>query len=167
LQNLAQNLGAIEEALPPSLLEAESLLRNHNPRNVVAPLRVAQAALEHPPAVAEETARQIQVALRLQKDWEGLLRARELVRSEIQRGKECLEQVRYNLENLRRKMADWPAYERICGYNPLAEYMKRIDAKERILQFLPGWLEQREQQLANLTRKIEDCAHQNGLEHLL
>ncbi len=162
-----ENISSKRPGLAQGLFEAESLFRNMDPRDLVAPLRTAQAAIAQAPALAEETAREIEVALRLQENWEAWLAAREMLRNEVQRGRECLEQVRRELQELRWKLEAWPAYERICGHNPLAHYLQSLDAKERIERFLPAWLEQREEQLAALNTKMATCARQNGLEHLL
>ncbi len=72
-----------------------------------------------------------------------------------------------DLAVLRGRLEDWPACERICGLNQLPEYMQSLAASERIEQFLPGWLKRREERLHALGRKMERCARQNGLEHLL
>jgi hypothetical protein len=154
--------------IPPAcLLEAESLIRNMDPRNLVASLRGAHASIAQFPELPPATTAQIEVALRLQEQWESWLTARELLRDESKRGRDYLEQVRHELHEMRGELEDWPACERICGYNPVAQLLQAIDAKERIERFLPSWLERRDQQLASLTRKMEACARQNGLEHLL
>ena len=54
--------------LQPELLAAQSLLLNMDPRNLVAPLRVVQASRARLPDLAEETAKEIQVALRIQEN---------------------------------------------------------------------------------------------------
>jgi len=152
---------------PGRFFAAESLLRNTDPRNLVAPLREARAAMAHAPASPEKTARELQNAVGLQEKWEAWLLEREVFRNDIQRGRECLQEIRTELVSLRAQLADWPACERICGHNPLSELLQSIVTKERIEEFLPIWLENREQQLAALKLKMEACAQQNGLEHLL
>ena len=99
-----------------------------DPRNLVAPLRVAQASRARLPDLAEETAKEIQVALRIQENWDAWLAERELLRNETERGKDCLAQARRELEELRWKLEHWPAFERICGqtlspsiYKPLMQ----------------------------------------------
>jgi hypothetical protein len=150
-----------------NIFEAESLLRNIDPRNLVAPLRKAQAAISHAPAMLEKSAPDLRTAVDLQEQWEGWMLQRELLRNDIQRGKECLQEVRRELSTLRTQLGCWPAYERICGYNPLSELLQSIRAKECIEQFLPEWIESREQQLAALNLQMKPCAQQNGLEHLI
>lgn len=85
---------------------------------------------------------------------------RDQMRSEIRRGRECLEQVKGELAALRARLDDWPGYELVCGKNPMLDYMQAIAAKERIEQFLPGWLKDREEQLRALDLKIERHARQ-------
>jgi hypothetical protein len=162
-----QAAASSNQRLQPELLAAQSLLMNMDPRNLVEPLRVAQASRARLPDLAEETAKEIQVALHLQQDWDAWLAQRELLRIDAERGRDCLAQSRRELEELRWKLEHWPAYERTCGHNPLAQYLQAIDARERIEKFLPCWIERCEDQLATLTSKMEACARQNGLEHLL
>jgi hypothetical protein len=156
-----------QAVFPISRFEAESLLRNIDPRNLVAPLREAKTAIAHTPALLEQTSDDLQMAAGVQERWETWLLDRELLRNDIQRGKECLQEIRRDLVALKNQLADWPAYERICGYNPLSQLLQSIVAKECIEQFLPGWLQGREKELAALAVKMEACARQNGLEHLL
>jgi hypothetical protein len=89
------------------------------------------------------------------------------LRDEITRGREYLEQVRGDLAAARARLEEWTTYERVCGKNPVLDYLQNIEAKERLEQFLPGWVERREQQLATLDNELERCARQNGLQHLL
>jgi len=103
----------------------------------------------------------------LQEKWEGWLVRRELLRNEIKRGKEVLDQVRQELAETREQIEEWPSFERICGKNPLMDYMQLLSGKERIEQFLPQWLERKESQLTGLDQQMERCAKENGLEHLL
>ncbi len=153
--------------LPLSLLQAESLLRNMDPHNLVAPLRKAQASLDHFPEMGEVTEIEIGMGLQLQQKWDAWLTFREMLRKDTERGRDYLQQVRRELDELRSELERWPMYEGVCGYNPVAEFLQAIDAKERIERFLPPWLERREQQLASLTSQMEACARQNVLEHLL
>jgi len=105
--------------------------------------------------------------LSLQEKWEGWLVRRELLRNDLKRGKELLDNTQRELAQLRSQLEEWPAYERVCGKNPIMDYMQAIAAQERIEQFLPAWLKRRETELATLNRALEECARQNGLEHLL
>jgi hypothetical protein len=61
-------------------------------------------------------------------------------------------------------LSDWAAYERICGRNPLPDLIQALVIKERMEQFLPEWIKQQEEQIAELTRKMEPCAQHNGFE---
>jgi hypothetical protein len=91
----------------------------------------------------------------------------EQLRNEIRRGQECLDQVRKELATIRARLEDWPSFEKHCGHNPLLDYMHKIEAQERLERFLPGWLNRREQQLRAITRNLDRCAKQNGVEHHL
>jgi len=146
-------------------IEVQSLLRNLDHRNLVTPLR-EQAGLtaNHGDGVC---ARQWRAALALQHHWDAWLAQREVLRSDIKRGRECLEHTHKELAGLRANLEDWVGYERICGRNPLPEDMQLLAAKERIEQFLPGWLKRRAAQLHALNHQMEQCAKQHGLEHLL
>ena len=148
-------------------MQVERLFRNSEKSNLVAPLREAQGALareDWPEEVADEKRL---AALALQEQWDAWAIQRDRLRSEIKRGRECLETVQNEVVALRTHLEEWPAYERICGQNPLPEYMQSLAARERIEQFLPGWLKRREEQLQALACKMEQCARQNGVEHLL
>jgi len=148
-------------------MEMECLIRNFDQKDLVAPLRNASSALAGTGKSKQQVEEKRRAALALQEQWEALLTRRELLKSEIKRGKECLQQVQQELATLKDQLEEWPAFERICGKNPLGEYMQAITSKERIEKFLPGWLKRQEEQLQTLSRKIERCAKQNGLEHLL
>ena len=87
--------GAIESGVSDlAAIEIESLLRNMDERNVVAPLREAHAAVHRAGAVNGEGVRKGRAAIALQEQWNGWLAERETLREEIKRGKECLERVR-------------------------------------------------------------------------
>ena len=149
----------------PIEIEIESLFRNFDHRNLVAPLREVHAVRSH--RAPDGSVEKQRAALDLQEKWEGWLVQRELLRSEIKRGKELLEQTKRELAGLRGRLEEWPDYERVCGKNPLLDYMQAIIAHERLEQFLPVWLQRRETQLTSLSRTLENCARENGLEHLL
>jgi hypothetical protein len=155
------------ETFPHEVFEAQSFLRNNDPRNLVAPLRQAKFVLADTAALPAQTARELQQAVLLQDQWEALLAERELLRNDIQRGREGLNEVRRDLITLWAQLAEWPAYERICGHNPLPDLVQSISVRERIEEFLPGWIARREDQLATLNLKMEACAQNNGLAHLL
>src|SRR5262245_40907556 len=110
------------QTLPPGLFEAAAAVRNIDPHNLVAQLREVQRIIAKA-SVGEETAKEIQVAVRLQDQWEAWLVERELLRNETQRGRECLEQIRRELAGLRQQLEEWPVHERICGHNPLPDYL--------------------------------------------
>jgi hypothetical protein len=151
----------------PSEIEVACFVRNFDQKNLVAPLREAHAALAEIASSREAAEEKRRAALALQEQWDSCFTQRELLRSEIKRGKECLEQVQSELAAVRARLEEWADFERICGQNPLPEYMQSLSAKERIEQFLPGWVKRREDQLHALERQMEHCARENGLEHLL
>ena len=156
---------------PPAILknmtdaQLESLFRNVEARDMVAPLREARAARAS--IKGSQADQKCADAIALQEQWCASLERRELLQHDLKRGKECLDQVRTELASLRSRLEEWPTFERHCGVNPLADYVQEISAKERILEFLPHWIKRREQRLANLNRELEACARQNGLEHML
>jgi hypothetical protein len=80
---------------------------------------------------------------------------RELLLSQIKRGEECLNQVRKDLETMRTDLEEWVEYERVCGRNPLIDYLQSISAKERIARFLPEWLKRQRDRLQNLERNMQ------------
>ena len=150
-----------------SQVEIEALFQNFGHKNLVEPLREVHAAhtgLLASPAGSEERCR---AALALQEKWESWLVRRELLRNDLKRGNELLQHTRQELAGLRSQLEEWTGYERICGKNPILSYMQSIAAQEQVEQFLPLWLKRREAELATLTRSLEECARQNGLEHLL
>jgi hypothetical protein len=148
-------------------IEMQSRLRNLDHRNLVAPLREAQLGMGAYDSNGTPAAEQRRAALALQQQWDAWLCEREVLRGDIKRGRECLEHTQNELAGLRANLEDWVGYERICGRSPLLEYMQLLSAKERIEQFLPEWLKRREAQLHALNNHMEQCAKQNGLEHLL
>jgi hypothetical protein len=148
-------------------MEIECLFRNFGRQNLVAPLREAceaRAPGTPAPALARD---QCLAALELQEQWNAWFAARDQLRSEIRRGRELLEQVRKDIAALRKDLEEWPVYERVCGINPLPEYTQALATKERIEGFLPDWISRQETQLLAITSKMEACARENGLEHLL
>ncbi len=148
-------------------VEVECLFSNTDQQNLVAALREARAVAGHPEQPATAIREKRRAALALQEQWDAWFGERDLLRSEIKRGKECLEQVQKELAAIRSRLDEWTAFERVCGKNPLCEYMHALTVHERLEQFLPGWLERREQRLQTVDRQMRSCAKQNGLEHLL
>lgn len=150
----------------PSETEVESLFRNFDAKDLVEPLRKVrsgEAAQESFPAAEQKR----KAALNLQGEWEALLVQRELLANEIKRGREFLAQTQSELRSLRARLEDWPAYERVCGKNPIVEYMESIAAHERVQEYLPAWIERREVQLRKVRSQVQRTARKNGLQHLL
>ncbi len=150
-----------------SEIEMECVFRNANQDHLVTPLRQALEATTRVAHSTEQAEQQRRSALALQEQWDTLFAQREQLRIELRRGGELLEQVQEELATQRACLEDWPLYERVCGHNPLPDYMQSLLVKERMEQFLPGWLSRREESLKALQRKMEHCAKENGLEHLL
>ena len=154
-------------AMDLSAAELQSLLRNMDHRNLVAPLREAKASSGGLEGSHPETGEKRRAALALQERWNSWLVEREVLREEIKRGKECLQQVQERLATTRARLEDWARYERRCGKNPLFSSTDALGASERVEQFLPGWLNRREEQLRGLNHEMELFARQHGMEHLL
>jgi hypothetical protein len=150
-----------------SEVEVESFFRNFDQRDLVAPLREVHEALSQAVPRTADAEDATRAALAVQARWDAYLVRREQLKAEIKRGREYLEINQNDLGALRAGLENWAAYEEICGKNPLCEYMQSIFAREQIAQFLPAWLNRREEQLEALVREMELCAKQNGLEHLL
>jgi chromosome segregation ATPase len=148
------------------LLEAqlEVFLRNADEKNLVAPLRAAQAKLASAQSRPDEAKLEGRAALELQQQWNSWMDERELLKNEIKRGNECLAQIQDDLADTRDRLEEWAAYERHCGKNPLFDFMQTIAIKERLERFLPRWLARREAQLERLNRNIELCACEHGLD---
>jgi hypothetical protein len=167
LASAGLKLATVEAAQQRSKTEVEARFRNFDQRNLVAPLRDVHTELAHPLQSHSATEARCQAALAAQCEWDSWLTQRESLTDDIKRGQECLQQVRKELATLRALLQEWPGFERTCGNNPLFDYVHHIVAHERVEQFLPAWLKGREEQLAALTRKMQACARQNGLEHLV
>ena len=97
----------------------------------------------------------------LEERWNLWLFQRDQLRTLIKRGQECLKQVQKELAATRAELEEWPAYEQICGKNPLGDYFQSIAAKEQIAKFLPNWLKRQQDQLQGVSRKINRFARQN------
>ncbi len=123
---------------------------------------------------AEDSARSVgskaqsqkhRAARALRDQWAAWSARRDVLANEIRRGREVLNQVQEELATLRNGLEDWPGYERVCGVNPLPDYLQSIALKEGVRKFLPDWLGRREAQLQALDRRMKHCAKQNGFEH--
>jgi hypothetical protein len=90
---------------------------------------------------------------------ESLMERCEHLRNQITRGRECLEQTRRNLSEIRVRLEEWPAYEECCGRNPLNEFTQLLLANERIEEFLPDWLRRREEALELLSKESNFVPH--------
>ena len=150
-----------------SVIELECIVRNVEQKNLVAPMREASAALSREHRPSQGTQEKRRAAIALQTQWNAWLEERELLRGEIKRGKECLEQIKRDQAIARAGLEQWPEYEKVCGKNPLFQYTETLVINERIEKFLPDWLKRRQDRLDAIMREMEQCARQNGLEHLL
>ena len=160
---------ALPESQPilPFISEAAALVQNIDPHDLVAPLREVRTMLDDGAPLTQERASKVAGALTLQNLWQDWVAEREQLMAEFQRGSQCLQETRAELAQLRAKLADWSTHEVICGHNPLPELVQTIIVKEQIEKLLPSWLDERQLRLATVTRKMEACAKENGLEHLL
>jgi len=145
-----------------SELPIEGLVR-HTENDLAGPLREAALQAEDERTdLKSETKRYS--SMPLQEQWKAWSAKRDEMRLDIKRGKECLEQVQRELAALRGRLEEWRGYETICGTNPLHDYMQAIATKERVEQYLPGWLKRREEQLRALDRQLENYAR-DGAEN--
>jgi hypothetical protein len=158
---------AMNENLTKTLgdTNVESFLRDFG-SNAVIPLHEISAKETRRSGKDTSPAKR-RASVTIQAQWGSWLVERDRLRTGIKRGEECLEQMRKELRKLRGDLEEWPDYERICGKNPLEDYMQSITAKERIAKFLPVWLKRQQAQLQTLKRKMGACAKQNRFEHLL
>jgi len=141
-------------------MDVETLLTNFNPADAIPALPVLQAsAVRKPNSKATRDAKNRR-GFAQQKATNSLANQHEVLLSQIKRGEECLDQIRRELATTQADLEEWPAYERICGANPLADYLQSIAAKEQIVKFLPGWLKRQREQLQNLNRKMAAGAGQ-------
>jgi len=147
--------------------ELQSLLRNMDRKDLVPPLREAQASPAALDGIHPDAGQKRRAALALQERWNSWLLEREVLREEIKRGRECLAQVQEELAKTRAGLEDWVLYERQCGKNPLFSSTESLGARERVEQFLPGWLRRREERLRGLSHEMEMFAREHGMEHLL
>ncbi len=148
-------------------LQLESVLRDVDQANLVAPLRAVKSQPGGVARFKEEPQEKRQAVLALQAQWDAWLAERDRLREEIKRGRECLDHIQQKASALRASLENWAAYEETCGKNPLIDYAESMVATEQLQGFLPKWLKGREDRLREVTGKLERCAKQNGLEHLL
>ncbi len=151
----------------PSEVEEECLCRNADEHTLIGPLREARAVLAQAGHLNREADEKRRATLALQAQWNGWFTERERLRLEIKRGRELLGQVQEELASLEPCLEKWPDYERVCGQNPLFDYMQSALSKRRVTEFLPGWLQRREEELNVLQARMAEFAGQNGLQELL
>lgn len=94
--------------------------------------------------------------------WHGLLGQQDLLRDEIQRGNECLQQVRKRLAESRSVLEDWPSYEERCGVNALPGLTESVLINKRIERFLASWLNRRQKQLTQVDQAIQRLGKASG-----
>lgn len=138
-------------------------LGRHAENDLAEPLRATASQAENKRTDLESQIKRCS-SMPLQEQWKAWSAKRDETRLDIKRGKECLEQVQLELSALRARLEEWRGYETICGTNPLPDYLQAIATKERIEQFLPGWLKRREEQLRALDRQLENYPR-DGAEH--
>ncbi len=69
------------------------------------------------------------------------------IQQELKRGQEYLEKVRSEIKMLRARLEDWPAYEQVCGKNPVEEFLQTLETRQKTEEFLLRWLARREKQV--------------------
>lgn len=147
-------------------IQIEALVGNAEKSNSSSPVHETASQTENqrtgPPSERKRCA-----GLAPGEPWKAWAAKRDQMRMDIKRGKECLEQIQRELETLRRSLEEWPAYETVCGKNPMGDYLQAIAVKERIEQYLPVWLRRREEQLRALDRQLQSFGDQQGAEQLL
>jgi hypothetical protein len=145
-----------------SEIKVECMARNVEQMNLPARLGEVHSAQGKPQETGARANEKRGTDLALQDQRDTWFAKRDQMRTEINRGRELLEQIQRELAALRTQLDEWPGYEVVCGKNPLSEYMQAIAAKERIEQYLPAWLKRREEQLHALDRQAAHCAKRNG-----
>ncbi len=121
----------------------------------------------HTPGSALDPATKKRRGSDLQAQWQDWLAERDQLQFEIKRGREFLQQVQKELTLARKGLEDWANSERLNGRNPLLGYTQAIVVRERVEQFLAGWLATREERLKELRQEMEQYAQKHGLQKLL
>lgn len=150
------------KALSEIAVELDRAVRTAQKNDLAHPLG-PQVEAEQPGDTSDQKRRVVAARDEQYSSWSA---QRDQMRTEIKRGRELLEQVQRELALLRARLDDWARYEVVCGKNPLSEYMQAIAAKERIEQYLPVWLKQREEQLHALDRQMQHNTVRASVERL-
>jgi len=143
-------------------MELETFFSNLDPTEAIPPLTEVQAKPARKPDARAASEKKLPVDPGSRAQGQRFLVQHEQLLSRIKRGEECLNQVHQELEMLRSDLDEWADYERICGTNPLADYMQSISAKEQISKFLPGWLKRQREQLEHLERAMQSAAQSSA-----
>jgi hypothetical protein len=102
-------------------------------------------------------------ALELEMQWNTLLGQQDLLREEIKRGEECLEQAQAKVAEAGAWLEEWPTYEKSCGRNCLPCLTESAWTGRRIQRFLTSWLKRRRLQL----RSVEQAIYAFAQDHRL
>jgi hypothetical protein len=93
---------------------------------------------------------------------ESLSKRRDLLFTEIKRGKDYLQQVQKDLSDSRASLEQWSRYEQICSAHPLDYLIQTMTLQERTQQFLVGWLQRQGQKLAAIKQRLESLPKLDG-----
>ncbi len=104
--------------------------------------------------------------LELELQWNTLLGQQDLLREEIRRGEQYLEQAQAGVAEAGSLLEEWPSYEKSCGRNCLPCLTETALAGRRIERFLTNWLKRRRSQLRSVEQAIGDFAREYRLPEL-
>ena len=80
---------------------------------------------------------------------------RDFLREELSRGRDYLAQVQAELSKNRELLEQWDQYEATCSLRPLDHLVQCVVLKEKVEQFLIGWLQRRQKDLAVVSRQLD------------
>jgi hypothetical protein len=99
-----------------------------------------------------------------QTRWSSLLGQREHLQNEIARGRRHLDQLRKDLAECDVLERAFPTKDKASGRNGQAERRRQLATNDSIEQFLSGWLEHLEEQLAAVVAEIQALEPHNAAE---
>lgn len=99
--------------------------------------------------------RSTEVAIEPLDERGSLMQGRDLLATEIKRGKEYLERIQKELNDSRSSLEHWSRYEQICSAHPLDHLIEVMSLQEKTQQFLIDWLQRQEQKRATIVAQLE------------
>ncbi len=99
-----------------------------------------------------------------QSQWSSLLGQRELLQTEITRGKRYLDQLRKDLAACGALVQTWPCPTGTARRNGRLVRRRRAAVNDSMEQFLSGWLVQLQERLLTVTQEIEALERNNVVE---